>query len=82
MNLWKALSNAHDFFYRYIVNETIGHCKEDHYFIFQWKGRILRLFEYFDHALAALELRQCGLVEVGGAELGESRQLSILRHIA
>ena len=41
---------------------------------------VLALLEELDQALAAVELRLRGLVEVG-AELGEGRQLAVLREV-
>src|SRR5215468_10661245 len=65
---------------RVVVDEAVG-AGVDHHDLLLHRHRLeLVLLEQLDHALAAVELRQGRLVEVG-AELGERRLLAVAREL-
>src|SRR4051812_12305896 len=65
---------------RYVIEETLGRGIDDGHLLLDAKRLVLRLLQDLHQATAAIELRLRRLVEIA-AELGERRQLTVLRKI-
>ena len=63
-----------------MISVTAGSCQDDYDLFFKLHRFILRLFEQFLHALAAVQLTAGSLIEVSGHQ-GESGQLTVSGHI-
>ncbi len=70
-----------DFSHRYIVHIAVDNGIENHDLLFHRHRDILALLQDFLDTFAAFELRAGSLIELGGAELGESRYLAVLAHV-
>ena len=55
--------------------------EQDYHFLVQRQRGVLRLLQHFGRQLPPGQLGAGGGVQVGGAELGESRQLAVLRQV-
>ena len=76
--LYSSVSNSRDLLHRQVVQEAAGAGKDDQNLLGERQRRELILLQHFDQALAAIELRLRGLVEIA-AELREGRQFAVLR---
>src|SRR5262249_47626450 len=66
--------------HREIIEKAVGSGEDDQNLLGKWQRRKLLLLQNLDQALAAIELRLRGLIEIA-AELCKSSELTILRKI-